>query len=362
MENDKERPLAFVIMPYTHEFTGHYTNIIKPALEEAGYEVSRADTDLDQQNILRKIIKGITRAKLIVAELTTLNPNVLYELGLSHGLGAPTVILAQSIEEVPFDLRSYDVQIYSTHYIEVKKLKEKLKEIGARHLSGELNFGNPVTDFAPERRPSGIEGRINNTKVPWRQGDDMQDREQGGILEATQASQELAKVMVAIVEEINNSVNKVSPLLASLDEAIHDPAPGKNIRAKKLAEEIASELDQSSARIEDYLPRIEGNIKAPFQVLFRYLTVLDPEVDQSNEQLHTFRDMFEELSGKVPLALKGLKSYGNSVEQIGLRSAIMGPASHRNKQAVESITYGMEQIHAFISRAIQVIDERTNTN
>jgi hypothetical protein len=166
--------------------------------------------------------------------------------------------------------------------------------------------------------------------------------------------------MFAIVEEINKSVNKVSPLLTRFDEASHNASPGKTRQAQKLAEQIATELDKSSSQIERYLPQIEDNIKTPFQVLLRYLTVLNPEDQHSRELFHTFRNMFEELSDKMPLALKGLKSYRNSVAQIGLRSGIMAPASRRNKEAVEQITDGMAQIQAFISRAVQVIDERTN--
>ena len=40
---------------------------------------------------------GIDTADLLIADLTDLNPNVFYELGIAHGLGIPTVLLTQSI-------------------------------------------------------------------------------------------------------------------------------------------------------------------------------------------------------------------------------------------------------------------------
>jgi hypothetical protein len=346
-------------MPFAPEFTTIFTDIIKPALDEAGYEVSRADTDINQERILRKIIKGITGAKLVIAELTSLNPNVLYELGLSHGLRVPTVLLAQSIDEVPFDLRSHNIQLYSTHFSEVPKLGAALKEIALKHLSGDILFDNPVADFAPERVPSALDANPNTTgnSILERETADLQ--EEKGILEATQASQELATVMFAIVEEINNSVNKVSPLLTRFDEASRGATPGKTRQAQNLAKQMATELDKGSLRIEKYLPEIENNVKTPFQVLLRYLTLLDPEDEHEHEQLRSFREMFGELLEKMPLALRGLKSYRNSVAQIGLRSGTLGPASRRNQQAVEKITSAMEQIQAYISRTIQVIEERT---
>ncbi|GAH24008.1 unnamed protein product, partial [marine sediment metagenome] len=141
---------AFVLMPFDPEFKSIYEDLIKPALEEVGYEVARADSFFDQQNILRDIIRGIAEAKLIVADLTAINSNVLYELGVCHGLQIPTILLTQSIEVVPFDLRPYRIQIYSTRFDEVKKLKDALKEIGERHKNREITFGSPVTDFLPK--------------------------------------------------------------------------------------------------------------------------------------------------------------------------------------------------------------------
>lgn len=97
---------AFVLMPFSVEFQPVFEELIRPALKEAGFEVSRADSVLDQQNILNDIVGGIHSADLVVADLTGLNPNVLYELGLCHGLNIPAVLLTQDIDEVPFDLRA----------------------------------------------------------------------------------------------------------------------------------------------------------------------------------------------------------------------------------------------------------------
>ena len=50
---DEHEPLAFVLMPFEPEFDDIYENLIKPTLEDAGYDVQRADSTFDQQNILR---------------------------------------------------------------------------------------------------------------------------------------------------------------------------------------------------------------------------------------------------------------------------------------------------------------------
>ena len=97
---------------------------------------------------MKDIIRGICEADLIVAELTSLNPNVLYELGIAHGLNKPTILLTQSIEDVPFDLRSYRIISYSTHFALVGELRQDLSSIARKHTEGSITFGNPVSDFS----------------------------------------------------------------------------------------------------------------------------------------------------------------------------------------------------------------------
>lgn len=71
---------AFVLMPFDPEFDLIFNKLIKPALEDVGYEVTRADSFLNQENILKDVVRGIAEADLVVADLTTLNANVFYEL------------------------------------------------------------------------------------------------------------------------------------------------------------------------------------------------------------------------------------------------------------------------------------------
>src|SRR5438874_7748309 len=132
-------PIAFVIMPFSHDFERVFTELIQPAL--SNYEVIRADSRLHQQNILRSIVEGIHAADLVIAEVTDTNANVMYELGAAHALGKPTVMMTQSIDRLPFDLRSYLVQVYALEGKQATAFVERLREIGAKHAAGLLRFG-----------------------------------------------------------------------------------------------------------------------------------------------------------------------------------------------------------------------------
>ncbi len=137
---------AFVLMSFQPEFKSIYEKLIKPTLEEVGYLVERADSILDRKNILKDIIERIAVADLIVADLTSVNPNVLYELGICHGLRVPTVMIAQSIDEVPFDLRGYRIVVYSKEFDEVEKFINELKSIAQGRINQTVSFESPITD------------------------------------------------------------------------------------------------------------------------------------------------------------------------------------------------------------------------
>ena len=131
----------FVLMPFDKGLDPVYSGFIKKVLEQEGFKVLRADDIQSQQSILRDIIQGIAESDLIIADLTSSNPNVYYELGIAHALGKPVIHLVQSpVEAVPFDLRSYRLITYSTNFAAIDQAKEELAEYARKFLKGELLY------------------------------------------------------------------------------------------------------------------------------------------------------------------------------------------------------------------------------
>jgi hypothetical protein len=99
-------------MPFGGWFDDYFESIYKPALEEAGLKVNRADDLYRPSTIVNDIWTYTQSAKLILADLSNKNPNVFYELGLAHALAKPAILITESIEDVPFDLRALRVIEY----------------------------------------------------------------------------------------------------------------------------------------------------------------------------------------------------------------------------------------------------------
>ena len=105
---------CFVIMSFEEPFDKYYQSILVPAISDAGLKPSRADEIFSVRPVITDIWESIKSATLVIADLTGRNPNVLYELGLCHGSGKSAIIITQSIEDVPFDLKHRRCIVYDT--------------------------------------------------------------------------------------------------------------------------------------------------------------------------------------------------------------------------------------------------------
>lgn len=104
---------CFVMMPFALPLGGYYASIYEPAIKRAGITPLRADADIfGTGKIIEQIWSGINNARVLVAELTGRNPNVLYELGLAHALRKPVVLVSSNEGDVPFDVKHVRVIYY----------------------------------------------------------------------------------------------------------------------------------------------------------------------------------------------------------------------------------------------------------
>lgn len=113
-----KEPFCFIIMPFKEEELKQtiYTDVIKPLIETE-FEIScyRVDEDDLPDRIDNKIYTYMLRSSFIIAEITTRNPNVMYELGLAHMLEKDCIILSQNPHsQVPFDIQRISAEPYQS--------------------------------------------------------------------------------------------------------------------------------------------------------------------------------------------------------------------------------------------------------
>lgn len=147
-ENKKK---CFVITPIGEDgstIRRHIDGIIKaairPALENK-YEVRAAHEFTTTGSINNQVIVEIYTSDLVVANLTELNPNVMYELAIRHALKKPVImIMEKGSKGLPFDINNERTIFYINDSQGVLDLKEELKKVESS--INQLNISNPVYD------------------------------------------------------------------------------------------------------------------------------------------------------------------------------------------------------------------------
>lgn len=108
------RPHAFIVMPFgkkkggdgsIYDFNTIYKQMIKPALEEAGFEPFRADEETASGDILTDMFQELLLADLVLCDLSIDNANAFYELGIRHAFRKRGVMHIQAGRAyMPFDI------------------------------------------------------------------------------------------------------------------------------------------------------------------------------------------------------------------------------------------------------------------
>src|SRR5215469_17539724 len=108
-------PLCFVLMPFGQkpssigsiiDFDSVYDGLIFPAIRDAGLEPLRADEEMTGGIIHKPMFERLILCEYAVADLTTANANVFYELGVRHAVRPWSTVLlfAKDSGQLPFDV------------------------------------------------------------------------------------------------------------------------------------------------------------------------------------------------------------------------------------------------------------------
>lgn len=134
-----------------------YNFIIAPAVKVAGLEPYRADLDPSPGAITLKMLSELLDARIVIADLTGRNPNVFYELGITHSFGRPLISIADSSKSLPFDAkdeRVIELGEYSTSgltYVQGELAKASLQESLEIVLAEDYLPPSPLREVAANR-------------------------------------------------------------------------------------------------------------------------------------------------------------------------------------------------------------------
>lgn len=137
--------LIFVLTPFLKDYEPTF-NHISEICENLGFHCIRGDEEFVRGNVFKYILEKIISSRLVIANLDGRNPNVMYELGIAHAIGKPTILVAKRTTDVPFDIKSNYMVLYS----ELDELGESLKS-----TIGKFLVDSQVWKFVISKRMNG---------------------------------------------------------------------------------------------------------------------------------------------------------------------------------------------------------------
>ena len=126
-----------------------YEYLIKPSVEQAGFKPVRGDDIKKTNYIIIDIIKRLIDSDMALCDLSSKNPNVLYELGIRQAFNRPVTFIKDNITDRLFDIQGFrDFEYDSSLRIDtVEKERIKLSEIVQNTFNNESEDVNSIIDL-----------------------------------------------------------------------------------------------------------------------------------------------------------------------------------------------------------------------
>ncbi len=360
------KPTAFVIMPFDEELEPVYTQFIKPVLEDEGFDVERADNIESQQNIIKDILNKIRSSDLIIADLTYLNPNVFYELGLAHAFRKPVLLLTQSIDEVPFDLKSYRLLKYSTHFAEIASAQETLKSYAEGSREGNIEFGSPVTDFVPidemPHTPSATNTERSRSDSPTDSSEQDTEVETPGFLDhqiaLTDGYERIAEIVVGATTDIQALTQHIENTTEEANAINSHPNASSPRTARNIFRRLATRVNDFNSKMKKHNTGFADVLKQTENSLEDMVTFLIRSPDVSEEQWNKFYDQLESFENTGSETRTACLFFADNMGGLPKIESRLNRAVSLGSEELRIMAANLDRIVASVSRAKQRIADR----
>ncbi|MFX3949620.1 hypothetical protein ACJBW9_09095 [Streptococcus suis] len=337
---------VFVIMPFQNEFFEVY-DMLKSKFSE-DFEFTNAGDEGNQQNILMDIIHPIYESDIVIADLTGLNPNVMYELGLAHSFNKKTIVITKDdLSQLPFDLKQYRAKDYDTHFLRFEELLNYLKINLYGAISNEVGFSNPVRDFLRSEN-------INN--VPWfaeKNITELSEESDKGFIDfmadIEETTGKFTEVITELTQDIGTMGDEVSKTGAEIERVNKKGGSGTASFVRKETKKAATHVNNFGKKLDKHINElsilwdiIESNSAG----------LLDNEFatsDKNLEDLKTFITSFLPLQGAISESNESVKTMKQSLKNsIGLERNL--------NQAIRDVCSGLDAYLTLTERFNNSID------
>lgn len=310
--------------------------MIKPVCAGFGFVTSRADEITETGDIPEQILIRLRDADLVIADVSGGNPNVMYELGIRHAAGRPSIQVGEE-GRLPFDVSTIRTILFSRTPRGLQHAGDELtasvrslladgteppkaarilwRTEGRSHVRG--------GSLHPARKPT-IHELTLEVEVGW---EDLNAviRATGSILKG------LAEKALTIGGAIESG--RISHLYSSIRRASDDALKGLQIQA---------------IRVDDAISRIDKSIQS--------LMAFHGTTKAGRSQLGAIATRAEKHARATSTLKPSIRALDRSYSRFPGDPAVVAPAREvvrmllRNAQAYSDVSKWAREIRAFLER------------
>ncbi|WP_435135251.1 hypothetical protein [Actinacidiphila sp. bgisy144] len=314
-----------------------FEQVIAPACAKHGITVLRADGIAHAGDINEQICRHVVESDLVIADVTGGNPNVMYELGLRHITGKPTIHIGEAAQ-LPFDIASIRTIRYQrtrSHLAAARREIESALEAGLRD-GFEL--------LTPARVLRGLQTGDGTTPTEDEGGE--ADEDPPGLLDDFVVIEDGVGEVTSDLEEITKTVETIVTLTEQASVEVLDlahanaPASARLAAVGRYARALggpATELNTVAERFAGRMATMDSGVRAALGLI---------EMTLPEERGEGAEEFLEQLTSLAEMAQEGLvqaASFGESLEGLVRMSRQL-------RKPVKEITAAVKQLTSSIGR------------
>ncbi|MGW2918486.1 hypothetical protein ACWDBF_11580 [Streptomyces angustmyceticus] len=332
---------------YEHHL-GIFEQVIAPACEKYGITAVRADGIAHAGDINEQICRHVVESHLVVADVSSGNPNVMYELGLRHITGKPTIHIGEA-GQLPFDIASIRTIRYQrtrSHLAGARKEIESALEVGLRDGFELLTPARVLRGLQSGDGPASV-SEIGD-------GANREDEDSPGLLDDFAVIEDGLDDMTADMEAITKTIETIGSLteqsgaeMLDLSEA-NVPMNARLAAVARYAETIsapAGELNTVAAAFAERMVTMDSGVRAALGLI-----EMTPP-DERGEGTEEFLEQLMSLDEAAQESLAQICSFGTSAGEMARMSRYLRKPVKEISAAVQQLTSAITRMGEWAAKA-----------
>jgi hypothetical protein len=124
-ESVERTPDIFIVAPFEKSFKPIH-DCIKRTAGRLSLSARLAEDFFTAHSVMGDVWNAIMNTQVVIADCTTKNPNVFYEIGIAHTIGKPVILITRRKQDVPFDVEGMRYIKYTSSDSGIRKLESQL--------------------------------------------------------------------------------------------------------------------------------------------------------------------------------------------------------------------------------------------